>query len=57
MSSKVVFDLNAAIGSLKVVSSKSFRPGPSEAFALALSGLETVADKCGVDENNRKQAI
>lgn len=53
MSSKVVLDLKAAIGSLNDVSSGSFLPSPEEAFT---GGFCTAADSSGDDENNRELA-
>lgn len=58
MSSNVVLDLNAAIGSLKLVSSGSFRPvAVVDAAGLATPGLWTAAERSGDDENNRELAI
>lgn len=54
MSSNVVFDLKAAIGSLKLVSSGSFRPAVVE---FAGAGFLTAAERSGDDENIRELAI
>lgn len=56
MSSKVVLDLKAAIGSLKLVSNGSFRPAV-DSPALDGFGFETAAKSMGDDENNRELTI